>query len=68
MKSLLIAIVAAVLLVGYWEAEQLAPASEAKTKNLTLKFHNATGNGNNEGVKNINAYMYKRRFSCEVLA
>ena len=68
MKNLLLRTIAAVLLVGYSEAQQLAPASEAKTKNLTLKFHNATGNGNNEGVKSINAHMYKRRFSFEVLA
>jgi len=41
---------------------------QKEDKKLTLKFHDAAGNGNNEGVKSINAHMYKQRFSFEALA
>jgi ABC-type enterochelin transport system substrate-binding protein len=56
MKSQLIAIVAAVLLVGCGESQQSAPAPETKPEPPTAKapdisIHEAAGEGNIEAVK-----------------
>jgi len=56
MKSKLIAIVAAVLVVGCGESQQSAPAPESKPEPPTVKapdisIHDAAGEGNIEAVK-----------------